>query len=164
MKRLVVGLRTDEPDPDPREEHAEDVARLVAVATSGGYHVSPQSAAALWRRYGEALCPDWVPVAGLSDAALMQTMLRYATVEDVPDGRTDLTPCQDASCSVAVSRREEVEALARFVWNDGALAENFLTMPHPLLGGRTPRSMLESEDGLCRVETILKQLFYGLPV
>lgn len=61
-----------------------------------------------------------------------------------------------------MNRRDEIEALAKFVWNSPALAEQFMSTPHPALDGKTPRDVMLSEVGLQRVEVILKRLFYGM--
>ena len=61
-------------------------------------------------------------------------------------------------------RIDRVMAAAEFTWSDPELARKWMNHPHGLLGGRTPREFAETEIGACRVEKILANIVYGLPV
>ncbi|MEC5216965.1 putative toxin-antitoxin system antitoxin component (TIGR02293 family) [Actimicrobium sp. GrIS 1.19] len=75
---------------------------------------------------------------------------------------------RDARLTPGESERAErlarVFATAQYVWDDEALAREFLHAAHPLLESRTPLDVSMSELGARRVEALLWQLFYGLPV
>jgi len=60
-----------------------------------------------------------------------------------------------------VARLARVWALAKDVWIDEDDARRFLETPHPLLSGRPPREVAESEIGAREVENILGRLRYG---
>jgi putative toxin-antitoxin system antitoxin component (TIGR02293 family) len=49
-------------------------------------------------------------------------------------------------------------ALANRVFGDTAKAQRWLNHPRLQLGGRTPMEMLDSEDGVRRVEELLTQI------
>lgn len=66
--------------------------------------------------------------------------------------------------SERVERLARVFATAQYVWDDAAQAREFLHAVHPLLESRTPLAVSMSELGARRVEALLWQLFYGLPV
>ncbi len=55
-------------------------------------------------------------------------------------------------------------AMAVHVWGDEAAAAEFLTSPHPMLGGAVPIDRALSEIGARQVESILLALDLGLPV
>lgn len=71
---------------------------------------------------------------------------------------------------LSVDESEKTERLARVlataeqVWNDRALAREWLNKPHPELQGRAPLEAARSELGARRVENLLQKLFFGLPV
>jgi uncharacterized protein (DUF2384 family) len=48
--------------------------------------------------------------------------------------------------------------LANRVFGDPAKTSDWLDRPCVQLGGHTPRNMLGSDDGVCRVEALLVQL------
>ena len=57
-----------------------------------------------------------------------------------------------------------VLATAEDVWGDEEDAAEFLTSPHPMLGGGVPIDLALSEIGARQVEHILLSLDLGLPV
>ena len=60
-----------------------------------------------------------------------------------------------------VARLARVWAFAKDVWGDENDARRFLESPHPMLGGRPPREVAESEIGAREVEDILGRMRYG---
>lgn len=69
-----------------------------------------------------------------------------------------------ASESERVERLARVMALAEEVWEGREAAREFLSTPHPLLDGRTPLDLAESELGARRVEELLSRLEFSLPL
>ena len=61
-------------------------------------------------------------------------------------------------------RVASVLATAEDVWGDEASAADFLTSPHPMLGGAVPIDLALSEIGARQVEHILLAMDLGLPV
>lgn len=55
-------------------------------------------------------------------------------------------------------------ATAAEVWGDDGDAAEFLTLPHPMLGGAVPIDLALSEIGARQVEHILLAMDLGLPV
>ena len=66
--------------------------------------------------------------------------------------------------SERTERLARVIAAAEMVWDDREDAREWLTQPHPELGGRTPIESALTELGARRVEQVLDKLEYGLPV
>ena len=66
--------------------------------------------------------------------------------------------------SERVERLARVMALAEQVWESRDDAREFLAHPHPMLEERSPMEMAETELGARRVERLLMNLEYGLPV
>jgi putative toxin-antitoxin system antitoxin component (TIGR02293 family) len=66
--------------------------------------------------------------------------------------------------SEKAERLARVFATAEYVWNSEDDAREFLNAPHPLLEGRTPLEVSLTELGARRVESLLWNLFYGIPV
>lgn len=66
--------------------------------------------------------------------------------------------------SERAERLARVVATAEYVWDDKEDAHDFLLRPHMLLEGRRPIDAAMTEVGARRVEAILWQGFYGLPV
>lgn len=68
------------------------------------------------------------------------------------------------------SESERTERLARVIaaaesaWDDEDDAREWLTKPHPELGGRTPMECALTELGARQVESLIDRLQYGLPV
>lgn len=69
-----------------------------------------------------------------------------------------------------LAESERVERLARLmagaeeVWESREDARTFMREPHPMLDGKSPLEMAETELGARRVETLLARLEYSLPV
>lgn len=59
---------------------------------------------------------------------------------------------------------ESIRQLSRYVWNDNAASDAWLKSPHPQLDGQPPEQTLETEDGARRVATLLRKIYFGLPV
>lgn len=66
--------------------------------------------------------------------------------------------------SERVERLARIMALAEQVWESRDDAREFLAQPHPMLEERSPLEMAETELGARRVERLLMNLEYGLPV
>jgi putative toxin-antitoxin system antitoxin component (TIGR02293 family) len=66
--------------------------------------------------------------------------------------------------SEKAERLARVFATAEYVWDSEDDAREFLNAPHPLLEGRTPLEVSLTELGARRVESLLWNLFYGIPV
>ena len=71
---------------------------------------------------------------------------------------------------LSIDESERTERLARVValtealWDDEDQARGFLNRPHPLLDGETPLNVARTELGARRVEQLLHDVAYGLPV
>jgi putative toxin-antitoxin system antitoxin component (TIGR02293 family) len=61
-------------------------------------------------------------------------------------------------------RLARVFATASYVWDSEEEAKEFINTPHAMLNGRTPLDVAMTELGARRVETLLWELCYGLPV
>ena len=66
--------------------------------------------------------------------------------------------------SERVERLARLMALAEHVWENRDDAREFLGSRHPMLDGKSPLEMAETELGARRVERLLMNLEYGLPV
>ena len=66
--------------------------------------------------------------------------------------------------SARFERVARAMAMAESVWEDHADAQRFMTTPHPLLEGRAPIEVAETELGARRGEDVLAALEYALPV
>jgi len=60
-------------------------------------------------------------------------------------------------------RRSLLEKLALEAFGDENRAAKFLSSPHALLGGETPQTAAQTNEGKKKVETILNSIIYGLP-
>jgi putative toxin-antitoxin system antitoxin component (TIGR02293 family) len=69
-----------------------------------------------------------------------------------------------SSESQRTERLARVIASAESVWEDQEDAREWLTKPHPELGGRTPMECALTELGARQVESLIDRLQYGLPV
>jgi putative toxin-antitoxin system antitoxin component (TIGR02293 family) len=69
--------------------------------------------------------------------------------------RTRLSPAESAR----TERLARVIAAAEYVWDDRDSAREWLTNPHPELGGRTPLECGLTELGARQVEHVLDSLF-----
>lgn len=73
--------------------------------------------------------------------------------------RTRLSPAE----SERTERLARVIAAAEHAWGNRDDAREWLTHPHPELGGRTPLESALTELGARRAEDLLDRLYYGLP-
>ncbi|MDE2877014.1 MAG: DUF2384 domain-containing protein [Gemmatimonadota bacterium] len=64
----------------------------------------------------------------------------------------------------AILRVAATVALAVYVWGEEEGAAEFLTLPHPMLGGAVPIELALSEVGVRQVEDMLWGIHYGLPI
>ncbi len=89
---------------------------------------------------------------------------RRAMFRVVPEAtfkrRTRLSPAE----SERTERLARVIAAAEHTWSSRADAREWLTQPHPELGGRTPLDSSITELGARRAEELLERLYYGIPV
>lgn len=74
--------------------------------------------------------------------------------------RTRLSPDE----SERVERLARIAALAEEVWEDDALAHEFLTSAQPQLGGARPLDLARTDLGAREVEALLMKLEHALPV
>jgi putative toxin-antitoxin system antitoxin component (TIGR02293 family) len=61
-------------------------------------------------------------------------------------------------------RLARIVALAEKAWENRADALAFLTEPHPMLDDSTPLEAAATESGARRVERLLVELEYSLPI
>lgn len=73
--------------------------------------------------------------------------------------RTRLSPAE----SERTERLARVIAAAEYAWGNRQDAREWLTQPHPELGGRIPLDSSMTELGARRAEEVLDRLFYGIP-
>ncbi len=66
--------------------------------------------------------------------------------------------------SERLERLARITALAESVWEDAALAHEFLTNPQPQLEGMRPIDLTRSDLGARQVEQLLMKIEYALPV
>jgi len=88
---------------------------------------------------------------------------RRAIFRVVPEAtykrRTRLSPAE----SERTERLARVIAAAEHAWGDRHLAREWLTHPHPEMGGRSPLDAALSEVGARQVEELLDRILYGIP-
>ena len=65
--------------------------------------------------------------------------------------------------SERTERLARVIAAAEHVWDEQPEAREWLTRPHPELGGRPPLEAAMTELGARQVEDLLDRLYYGIP-
>lgn len=113
-QRLVPSSRKHTPDFDPLTDYAEDVERLLAVATNAGYKLTPRDAAELWRQHAGDVCASWFVVDG-DDSDILAALLKHADVQaDVadtlapPDGYASWL---DYAVDTMDTRAEEIDRL-----------------------------------------------------
>jgi putative toxin-antitoxin system antitoxin component (TIGR02293 family) len=75
--------------------------------------------------------------------------------------RTDRLSVEESEKTERLAR---VLAAAEYLWDDREQAREWMNKPHPELGGRAPLEAARTELGARRVEGLLDQLFFGLPV
>ena len=66
--------------------------------------------------------------------------------------------------SERLERLVRLTTLAEQVWESAEEAQRFLTTPHPMLEGQAPLELAATDLGARRVEGLLWNLEYGLPV
>lgn len=66
--------------------------------------------------------------------------------------------------SERLERLARIVAMAEEVWEDAALAREFLVSPQPQLGGERPVDLARSDLGAREVEHLLYSIEYSLPV
>ena len=66
--------------------------------------------------------------------------------------------------SERLERVARLTALAEYVWESQEAAQHFLTSPHPLLDAQAPLDLAATDLGARRVEDLLWELEYGLPI
>lgn len=127
----------------------------------------------LYRRVGSLADLQRVVAEGLPVEALDEAALYVAGSERAATALKDrlvprATRYRRTRLKVAESERVErlarVMALAEEVWESREDAQAFLGEPHPMLGGKAPLEMAETELGARLVERLLMKLEYGLPV
>jgi putative toxin-antitoxin system antitoxin component (TIGR02293 family) len=111
---------------------------------------------------------------GLSVEALERTVERVAgegpAATELKHRIVPKTTLQRRRDRLSLPESERLERLARMtalaeeVWEDPALAREFLTNPQPQLGGQRPVELARSDLGTREVEELLFKLEYALPV
>jgi putative toxin-antitoxin system antitoxin component (TIGR02293 family) len=101
-------------------------------------------------------------------SALIDDVLAATRAQAVEIATGQVRGVLAAHAEEPAARFERVMAIATAVWGDGAAAQDWLTRPHRLLGGRTPLGTASTEAGAgagaVQVERILRNLQHGLPV
>lgn len=110
---------------------------------------------------------------GLPVAALSETVRRVAgegpAATELKHRIVPKTTLQRRRGRLTVEESERLERLARLtalaeeVWEDPALAHEFLTSPQPQLGGERPVDLARTDLGAREVEAVLYALEYSLP-
>jgi putative toxin-antitoxin system antitoxin component (TIGR02293 family) len=141
-----------------------DIAKIASIL--GGERV-------LHRRVGSLADLEQVVAAGLPlralDAAVRYVAGNGRAATALKDG---LVPRATRSrrTRLKLGESERVERLARTmalaeeVWENREDAVAFLNEPHPMLEEKAPLDMAATELGARRVEQLLTQMEYGLPV
>lgn len=111
---------------------------------------------------------EGLPVEALDSAA------RYVAGDDrgaaeirygiVPKATLHRRQRLTAEESQRLERLARVAALAEEVWEDRALAHEFLTSPQPQLDGERPIDLARTDLGAREVEDLLMAIEYSLPV
>lgn len=86
--------------------------------------------------------------------------LRYGIVPKATLHRRERLTAEE---SQRLERLARLAALAEEVWEDRALAHEFLTSPQPQLDGERPVDLARTDLGAREVEELLLALEYGLP-
>lgn len=165
---------------------ATKVARTPRAKRPG--EISPMKKAELSRRFIANLCggKDWSDVYELAKAGLAGRAFSAETVESflveaiAGEGRPSLREAlvsdrswkrrrrgQSALSAAEVQRIVSVGKVvreARRLWPDRAVAEAFLTSPHPRLRGEAPMQAAATEAGLPAVMELLERIEEGAPV
>ena len=112
--RLIPRLLPRTPDFDPVIEFPEDIDRLIIVATSAGYQLSPRDAAELWRRHACEFCASWFEVTGQNQdilAALLQHAEVLTDEADRPSPPHGYGSWLEYAVDTMETRSEEIERL-----------------------------------------------------
>jgi putative toxin-antitoxin system antitoxin component (TIGR02293 family) len=64
----------------------------------------------------------------------------------------------------SAKRLSQIRSEAERVWGDRDSAAEWLSQPHCELEGKSPLSLLDTEEGFRTVEALLGALNYGFPV
>jgi putative toxin-antitoxin system antitoxin component (TIGR02293 family) len=140
---------------------AREIARILGGEKT--LHTQVRSLADL-----ERVVADGLPVSALNEATMYvggsrqrAGLLRERIVPRATLSRRQrLKPAE----SERLERLARVMALAEHVWENREDAQEFLESAHPMLGGRAPLQVAETELGARRVEDLLMKLEYSLPV
>ncbi|HEV2149486.1 MAG TPA: antitoxin Xre/MbcA/ParS toxin-binding domain-containing protein [Longimicrobiaceae bacterium] len=111
---------------------------------------------------------DGLPVEALDSAARYvagdergAAEIRYGIVPKTTLHRRERLTSEE---SQRLERLARVAALAEQVWEDRALAHEFLTSPQPQLGDERPIDLARTDLGAREVEELLMGMEYSLPV
>jgi putative toxin-antitoxin system antitoxin component (TIGR02293 family) len=98
--------------------------------------------------------------------ALALSRAGFAVVIGISDRTLSRHAGQTRKVDPAVAERSfriaRVQALAEYVLEDAAAAQEWLDHPQPGLGGRVPRHILASEFGAREVEDLLNRIEHGV--
>jgi putative toxin-antitoxin system antitoxin component (TIGR02293 family) len=110
-----------------------------------------------------------LPVASL-DIVVRRVAGRGRQATDLKHRIVPKTTLQRRSVRLSPEESERLERLARLtalaeeVWEDPALAHEFMVSPQPQLGEQRPVDLVRSDLGARMVEDLLWALEYSLPV
>jgi putative toxin-antitoxin system antitoxin component (TIGR02293 family) len=110
-----------------------------------------------------------LPVASL-DIVVQRVAGRGRQATDLKHRIVPKTTLQRRSIRLSPEESERLERLARLtalaeeVWEDPALAHEFMVSPQPQLGEQRPVDLVRSDLGARMVEDLLWALEYSLPV
>ena len=93
-----------------------------------------------------------------------RTRIEYLVVKRTTLLRRERSGVLSPEESERLERVARLTALAEHVLESRAEAQQFLTSPHALLDGEAPIELAATDLGARRVENVLWQLEYGLPV
>lgn len=116
----------------------------------------------------ERLVTEGLPRAALEhvaehvfpEPARRRALIHSVVPESTFRRRVRLTPVE----SERAERLARVMAEVYRLWRDKADTREFVTRPHPLLGGRSPLQAAMTNLGLREVEQLLAKIEFGLPV
>lgn len=94
-----------------------------------------------------------------SKAAEQCAMMHRIVPEATFKRKWSLSPAE----SEHTERLARVVAMAEDVWRDRDQARQFLTTPHPEIGGKTPLDAALTELGARQAEEVMARIVYGLP-
>ncbi|MEZ5497944.1 MAG: antitoxin Xre/MbcA/ParS toxin-binding domain-containing protein [Steroidobacteraceae bacterium] len=136
---------------------AEQIREILGVKLKGRGMTA--LAAAVERGLPRRALVRAVERAGLTGTRRAQVMHRVVPAATFKR-RTILKPHE----SEKTERLARVIALAEELWDDQTAAQEFLSTPHPELGGRTPIDCASTELGAREVEALVMRALHGLPV